>query len=48
MIFQFFFFNKSAKMSTIQCFSVSMGCCVYINEEKNGCNITKSEKCKGV
>lgn len=35
MIFQFFFFNKSAKMSTILCFSVSMGCCVYINEEKN-------------
>ncbi len=43
-------------MSTILCFSVNMGCCVYINEEKNelkwfqenGCNITKSEKCKGV
>ncbi len=35
MIFQFFFFNKSAKMSTILCFSVNMGCCVYINEEKN-------------
>ncbi len=34
MIFQFFFFNKSAKMSTILCFSVNMGCCVYINEEK--------------
>ncbi len=56
MIFQFFFFNKSAKMSTILCFSVNMGCCVYINEEKkitsmilaNGCNITKSEKLKGV
>ncbi len=55
MIFQFFFFNKSAKMSTILCFSVNMGCCVYINEEKNeqmiltnGCNITKSEKFKGV
>ncbi len=56
MIFQFFFFNKSAKMSTILCFSVNMGCCVYINEGKNelklilanGCNITKSEKCKGV
>ncbi len=31
---QFFFFNKSAKMSTILCFSVNMGCCVYI-EEKN-------------
>ncbi len=29
MIFQFFFFNKSAKMSTILCFSVNMGCCVY-------------------
>ncbi len=29
MIFQFFFFNKSAKMS-------------------NGCNITKSEKCKDI
>ncbi len=28
-------FNKSAKMSTILCFSVNMGCCVYINEEKN-------------
>ncbi len=43
-------------MSTILCFSVNMGCCVYINEEKkwtqiilaNGCNITKSEKMKGV
>ncbi len=42
-------------MSTILCFSVNMGCCVYINEEKNeqmilanGCNITKSEKFKGV
>ncbi len=34
VIFQFFFFNKSAKMSTILCFSVNMGCCVYINEEK--------------
>ncbi len=34
VIFQFFFFNKSAKMSTILCFSVNMGCCVY-NEEKN-------------
>ncbi len=34
MIFQFFFFNKSAKMSTILCFSVNMGCCVYINEKK--------------
>ncbi len=22
-------------MSTILCFSVNMGCCVYINEEKN-------------
>ncbi len=38
-------------MSTILCFSVNMGCCVYINEKKtkqmilaNGCNITKSEK----
>ncbi len=29
-----FLFNKSAKMSTILCFSVNMGCCVYINEEK--------------
>ncbi len=55
VIFQFFFFNKSAKMSTILCFSVNMGFCVYINEEKNeqmilanGCNITKSEKFKGV
>ncbi len=43
-------------MSTILCFSVNMGCCVYINEGKkneqmilaNGCNITKSEKFKGV
>ncbi len=39
-------------MSTILCFSVNMGCYVYINEEKrilaNGCNITKSEKIKGV
>ncbi len=35
VIFQFFFFNKSAKMSTILCFSVNMGCCVYINEKKN-------------
>ncbi len=35
VIFQFFFFNKSANMSTILCFSVNMGCCVYINEEKN-------------
>ncbi len=42
-------------MSTILCFSVNMGCCVYINEEKNeqmilanGCNITKSETFKGV
>ncbi len=43
-------------MSTILCFSVNMGCCVYINEEKkwtemilaNGCNITKSEQFKGV
>ncbi len=42
-------------MSTIVVFSVNMGCCVYINEEKkmnlndlaNGCNITKSEKFKG-
>ncbi len=41
-------------MSTILCFSVNMGCCVYINEEKkwtkmilaNGCNIKKSEKFK--
>ncbi len=55
MIFQFFLFNKSAKMSTILCFSVNMGCCVYINEEKielmilaNGCNITKTERFKGV
>ncbi len=56
MTFKFFFFNKSAKMSTSLCFSVNMGCCVYINEEQkltemilaNGCNITKSEKCKGV
>ncbi len=54
MIFQFFFFNKSAKMPTLLCFSVNMGCCVYIKEEKklmilaNGCNITKSEKFKGV
>ncbi len=35
VIFQFFFFNKSAKMSTILCFSVNMECCVYINEGKN-------------
>ncbi len=28
VIFQFFFFNKSSKMSTILCFSVNMGCCV--------------------
>ncbi len=56
MIFQFLFLNKSVKMSTILCFSVNMGCCVYINEEKkwtwmilaNGCNITKSETFKGV
>ncbi len=41
-------------MSTIMCFSVNMGCCVYINEGKkmnlilaNGCNITKSDKFKG-
>ncbi len=47
MIFQFFFFNKSAKMSTILCFSVNMGCCVYI-EEKNELNdITKSENLRG-
>ncbi len=25
---------RNAKMSTILCFSVNMGCCVYINEEK--------------
>ncbi len=25
-------------MSTILCFSVNMGCCVYINEEKNELN----------
>ena len=35
VMFQFFFLNKSAKISTISCFSVNMGCCVYINEEKN-------------
>ncbi len=41
-------------MSTILCFSVNMGCCVYIEEKNeqmilaNGCNITKSEKFKGV
>ncbi len=30
VIFQFFFFNKSAKMSTILCFSVNMGVlCVH-------------------
>ncbi len=29
-----FLFNKYVKMSTILCFSVNMGCCVYINEEK--------------
>ncbi len=28
------FFNKSAKMSTILCFSVNMGCCVYIEGKK--------------
>ncbi len=33
MIFQFFLFYKSAKMSTILFFSINMGCCVYINEE---------------
>ncbi len=55
MIFQFFFFNKSAKMSTILFFSVNMGFCVYINEEKKNLNdfskwlqYNKSEKCKGV
>ncbi len=25
-------------MSTILCFSVNMGCCVYINDEKNNLN----------
>ncbi len=34
MIFQFLFSYKYAKMSTILCFSVNMGCCVYINEEE--------------
>ncbi len=38
VIFQFFFFNKSAKMSTILCFSVNMGCCVYIEEKKMNLN----------
>ncbi len=38
VIFQVFFFNKSEKMTTILCFSVNMGCCVYINEEKNELN----------
>lgn len=32
--FQFFFFNESAQMSTILCFSTNMGCCVYVNKEK--------------
>jgi len=35
VIFQFFFFNKCAEMSTILCFSVKMVCCVYNNEGKN-------------
>ncbi len=30
-------------MSTILCFSVNMGCCVYINEEKM--NINEFSKC---
>jgi len=34
VIFQFFLFNKSAKMSTVLCFSVNMGRCVYNNEGK--------------
>ena len=33
VIFQFFFFNKFAKMSTFLFFSVKMGCWVYINEK---------------
>ena len=33
VIFQFFFFNKFAKISTFQFFSVKMGCWVYINEK---------------
>ncbi len=43
-------------MSTILCFSVNMGCCVYINEEKKmnlndfskWLQYKKSEKFKGV
>ena len=35
VIFQFFFFNKFAKISTFLFFSVKMGCCVYINEKWN-------------
>ncbi len=38
LYFSFSFFNKSAKMSIILCFSVNMGCCVYINEEKMNLN----------
>ncbi len=42
-------------MSTSLCFSVNMGCCVYINEEKkmnlndfsNGCNIQRVKNLRG-
>ena len=33
VIFQFFFFNKFAKISTFLFFSVKIGCWVYINEK---------------
>ena len=33
VIFQFFFFNKFAKILTFQFFSVKMVCWVYINEK---------------
>ncbi len=31
-------------MSTILCFSVNMGCCVYINEEKKMMNLNDFSK----
>ena len=35
VIFQIFFFNKFVKISAFLFFSVKMGWCVYIIEEKN-------------
>ncbi len=47
MIFQFFFFNKSAKMSTILFFLSIWGAVCTLRKKMNLNDITKSENLRG-